>query len=267
MKTAVLVGSVAIMLAGVPLAQVADAGSNDDRHAHKAAAEGSCIPDVHLTEAAEKQLGGALYKGPIPEPGDSMPATEGAHMDHYGKHGGTFFMAPDKIHHIEASYSEECGVRLFIFNAFTKPISVRPFQAIVKFVPEDEYEFEAIRFLSPTEDGAILYTRADHGIEGPFNMELYLMFPGSDEPEMFNIQPQAAAKQFYDGVGVIVAVKPSDNRLVVDHEQIEGFMGAMEMSYIVTPVALLQGLEPGDKVRFTIDANIRKIVDVAPLGE
>ena len=41
----------------------------------------------------------------------------------------------------------------------------------------------------------------------------------------------------------------------------------MVMSYVVTPVTLPQGLEPGDEVRFTIDANIRKIVDVAPLGE
>ncbi len=38
----------------------------------------------------------------------------------------------------------------------------------------------------------------------------------------------------------------------------------MEMSYRVTSAGLLQGLNPGDKIRFTIDADKRAIVDVKP---
>ena len=41
----------------------------------------------------------------------------------------------------------------------------------------------------------------------------------------------------------------------------------VEMSFMVTPTALLQGLGPGDNVRFTIDGDKRVIVDVAPLRE
>ncbi len=74
--------------------------------------------------------------------------------------------------------------------------------------------------------------------------------------------PTAETKRLYDGVGVIVAVLPRKSRLVVDHEEIKDFMAAMEMSYMVTPATLLQGLETGDKVRFTIDADKRAIVGV-----
>jgi len=37
------------------------------------------------------------------------------------------------------------------------------------------------------------------------------------------------------------------------------------MSFVVTPATLLKGIQPGDKVRFIIDADKRAIVDVVPL--
>ncbi len=59
---------------------------------------------------------------------------------------------------------------------------------------------------------------------------------------------------------------PRKNRLVFSHGEIKGFMAAMvEMSFLVTSATLLKGIEPGDKVRFTIDADKRAIVDVVPL--
>ncbi len=77
-----------------------------------------------------------------------------------------------------------------------------------------------------------------------------------------------AAKRLFEGVGVIVAVQPRKSRLVLTHDEIKGFMAPMvEMSFVVTPATLLQGLKPGNNVRFTIDAEKRVIVDVAPLGE
>ena len=39
----------------------------------------------------------------------------------------------------------------------------------------------------------------------------------------------------------------------------------MRMSFMVASAALLGGVKPGDKVRFTIDAGKRAIVDLAPL--
>ncbi len=52
---------------------------------------------------------------------------------------------------------------------------------------------------------------------------------------------------------------------MLTHEEIKGFMAPMvEMSFMVTPAKLLHGLEPGDNVRFIIDADKRVIVDVVP---
>ncbi len=111
---------------------------------------------------------------------------EDAHGVHRGLYGGVFFMAPNKIHHVEGIYSKKCGFSLVIFNAHTKPINVSQYTAFVKYVPEDEDQLEAIRFLLPTKDGSLLKAPSVE-IEGPYEVELYLKFPDSEEPAMFNI--------------------------------------------------------------------------------
>ncbi len=77
------------------------------------------------------------------------------------------------------------------------------------------------------------------------------------------MQAQAPAKaQLYKGVGVVIAAVPRAGRLIVDHEEIPGFMAAMEMSYQVAPPSLLKGINPGDKIGFTIDAGKSAIVAI-----
>jgi Cu/Ag efflux protein CusF len=60
----------------------------------------------------------------------------------------------------------------------------------------------------------------------------------------------------------VIATVPRMNRLIVNHEEIKGFMAAMEMSYPVTRPELLNGLNSGDKIGFTIDAGKSTIVDI-----
>jgi Cu/Ag efflux protein CusF len=55
---------------------------------------------------------------------------------------------------------------------------------------------------------------------------------------------------------------PSANQIVVEHGPIKGFMDAMTMGYQVDPPSLLQGLSPGDRVRFTIDTKKKTIVKI-----
>ncbi len=77
---------------------------------------------------------------------------------------------------------------------------------------------------------------------------------------------QAAAGRLYESVGVIVAVQPRKSRLVLTHEEIKGFMAPMvEMSFMVTPAALLAGLARGDRIRFAIDPDQRAIVEIEKL--
>ncbi len=52
------------------------------------------------------------------------------------------------------------------------------------------------------------------------------------------------------------------SQIVVDHKEIPGFMAAMIMGYPVKPAKLLQGIEPGEKIRFTIDADQKAIVNI-----
>ena len=77
--------------------------------------------------------------------------------------------------------------------------------------------------------------------------------------------PAATAGRRFEGVGELIAVQPRKSRLVVDHEEIKDFMAPMVMSYQVTSAKLLQDLKAGDKIRFTIDADKRAIVNIVPL--
>jgi Cu/Ag efflux protein CusF len=53
---------------------------------------------------------------------------------------------------------------------------------------------------------------------------------------------------------------------VLEHGEIKGFMGAMTMGYKADP-ALLKRVEPGDKVRFTIDTDARAITRIDKLQD
>ncbi|MGI9591574.1 MAG: copper-binding protein [Myxococcota bacterium] len=52
--------------------------------------------------------------------------------------------------------------------------------------------------------------------------------------------------------GKVVKVLKDGGELVVDHEEIPGYMGAMQMSLVVGDPAQARDLAPGDKVRFTL---------------
>ena len=73
-------------------------------------------------------------------------------------------------------------------------------------------------------------------------------------------------KQTVVGEGKVVATVPSASQIVVDHEEIKGFMEAMTMGYRVDPPSLLEGLKQGDKVRFTIDVPKKAIVKIEKMN-
>ncbi|MGE3541509.1 MAG: copper-binding protein [Candidatus Tectimicrobiota bacterium] len=57
----------------------------------------------------------------------------------------------------------------------------------------------------------------------------------------------------------MIAVVPESRQLVVDHQEIKGFMGAMTMGYKVNPPSLLDQLKAGELIRFTIDTQQQAI--------
>jgi len=158
-----------------------------------AAGSAACDLKIKLTEKAEMMEGGAKFTGTLGTAMagmkmDKKSGMKGAHEIHEGQYGGTFFMAPNKTHHVEGIFSKDCGFRLVLFNAMTQPINVDRFGAFVKYIPEDEDEPEAYRILSPSHDGSVLQVSSNPEIKGEFDVELYVRFPGSDDPSMFNIR-------------------------------------------------------------------------------
>ncbi len=75
------------------------------------------------------------------------------------------------------------------------------------------------------------------------------------------LKPPTLAKAV-NGVGKIVAVMPQSQEVVIDHEEIKGFMDAMTMGYKLVSPAQLEGLKPGDIVNFSIDTGKRVITKI-----
>ena len=120
---------------------------------------------------------------------------EMAHMDHESKLGGVFFMAPNKMHHLEATYSKECGFQLYLYNAFTKPINVNRFLAFLKVTGEiDGEEDKLTLFLEPNKSYTTMQNFLDVNLTGSFEIELHLKFPESEEVELFNFSVDEQGK-------------------------------------------------------------------------
>ena len=120
---------------------------------------------------------------------------EMAHMDHESKLGGVFFMAPNKMHHLEATYSKECGFQLYLYNAFTKPINVNRFLAFLKVNGEIDGERDELTlFLEPNKSYTTMQNLLDVNLTGSFEIELHMKFPESEEVELFNFSVDEQGK-------------------------------------------------------------------------
>ena len=124
---------------------------------------------------------------------------------------------------------------------------------------------QTARFISPDADITLSFHChvAAHDKVG-MNGEIIVGRGGKTAPEAQIFKAQAAAA--VEGVGVVIATIPRSGRLVVDHEEIKGFMAAMEMSYPVSDPKLLDGLSAGDKIAFTIDRASNKIISIKTLS-
>ena len=123
---------------------------------------------------------------------------------------------------------------------------------------------QSARFISPDADVTLSFHChvAAHDKVG-MTGEIVVGRGGKAEPQAQIIQAQASAS--VEGVGVVIATIPRSNRLIVDHEEIKGFMAAMEMSYPVVDPGLLDGLQPGDRIGFTIDRANNRITAIKTL--
>ena len=71
---------------------------------------------------------------------------------------------------------------------------------------------------------------------------------------------QSAEKQIYKSAGTIKAIDANAGKITIDHEDIPGYMSAMEMTETVADQSLLSQMKAGDKVEFEIERTEAKVV-------
>jgi Cu/Ag efflux protein CusF len=71
---------------------------------------------------------------------------------------------------------------------------------------------------------------------------------------------QTAQEGVFQGHGVVRAVEPGTGAVTIAHDEIKGFMPAMEIKYQVQEPNFSECLRPGDTVDFSIDAAERVVI-------
>ena len=119
------------------------------------------------------------------------------------------------------------------------------------------------RFVTPDEDITLEF---HCHVEAHEKMGMHgRLIVGSGSPVTPVKHAEPMEWHLHEGLGVVVSVEPRRGRVVIDHEEIEGYMAPMVMSFLVKPARLLKGLKTNDKIGFTIDADQRAIVDIVPI--
>ena len=91
---------------------------------------------------------------------------------------------------------------------------------------------------------------------------------GHRGPHVASEHPELKPKpKFVTGKGTVISVRPAKQEIVLEHEEIKGFMEAMTMGYKTNPTSLLNSVKPGDKIRFTIDTEARAITKIEAIKD
>ncbi|MEX0599718.1 MAG: copper-binding protein [Rhodothermales bacterium] len=78
--------------------------------------------------------------------------------------------------------------------------------------------------------------------------------PGEQEAEMTTTPPETEepSERHYEVTGVLRSITPSGSHIVVEHDEIPGFMHAMTMPFAVSDTASVGGIDVDDRIRFTL---------------
>ena len=123
---------------------------------------------------------------------------------------------------------------------------------------------EAMAVPEPPPSTTLAYGPADRPTPQPASdMAQHQMSHG-----MHGSQRSAQASQHtVEGEGTVIAVVPSSSQIVVDHKELKGFMEAMTMGYRVDPPSLLEGVNAGDTIRFTVDTQRKAIIKIVKVKQ
>lgn len=126
-----------------------------------------------------------------------------------------------------------------------------------------EYFTESV--VNPSAVGAKKYRGPDGKSKMPsFNADMTVQELIDLSTYLAMLRPKGVPKTV-TAEGKVIALVPEADQIVVDHGEIKGFMDAMVMGYKIDSRALLKGLKPGDRVRFTIDTDKNAITKIVKL--
>jgi Cu(I)/Ag(I) efflux system protein CusF len=70
----------------------------------------------------------------------------------------------------------------------------------------------------------------------------------------------AVATTTFEGEGKVISLKPKLPSIEIDHQEIKGLMPAMTMEFYVKDKSMLNGLNAGDSITFTINNGVGGLV-------
>jgi Cu/Ag efflux protein CusF/cytochrome c553 len=152
-------------------------------------------------------------------------------------------------------------------ETFPKPEGQSVGAELSQMGPMHPLEFFAESIIHPNaEIGGKRYRSPDGTSKMPsFNEDMTVQELINLSSYISSLRPPGMAKTV-TGEGKVIVTVPASQQIVVEHGDIKGFMEAMTMGYKVSPPSLLDGLKPGDRIRFTIDTDQKAIVEIKTLG-
>jgi hypothetical protein len=130
-----------------------------------------------------------------------------AHGDHNPRHGGQFFMAPDNWHHLEGTYPRSGVFRVFLYDDFTRPLSLRGItgRAVTSEVADpatQKYKDVATVPLAPAKNGRYLEARVPAGL--PAHITAKMKFDADGPEHRFDFSFPAYTKEPVPGAPPVV---------------------------------------------------------------
>ena len=113
-----------------------------------------------------------------------------AHFDHNPKHGGIFFMAPDKWHHLEGTLPSAHELRIYLYDNFTRPMDATGYSGELKVQPVDDQDEEVGQPVTvpirPVPGKPYLAAKLPKTLKPPYQTEARLKFPNHKQKFLFN---------------------------------------------------------------------------------
>jgi hypothetical protein len=135
-----------------------------------------------------------------------------AHGDHNPRHGGQFFMAPDNWHHLEGTYPSPGVFRVFLYDDFTRPLSLRGVTG--RAVTAEVYDQSTQRYkdvttfpLAPAKTGR--YLEAHVTTRLPAQITAKVKFEANGPEHRFDFSFPAYTREAVPGAPPVVTAPPA----------------------------------------------------------